>query len=1025
MSRTHNSSEEHPLSLDAWQQHDAFYAKFQTPAVREAIAVARTHLQPIFIENARFSEECGLPTVSVSFLVDNLRESNLIPPLTSHNYKLGLQICISPDLTSPLRSPSKNHPEQRIQFDTFVEAFAFSLFCYPIEQRSAAFSSAPPFGDEQQIECFADNIDSAVHRFIDSSRVKTRHNIETALQQVSDSSENGSLANTDSAAQNSEPNSPNIQEERTGHQTEEQSSEQLPSTPTQRTDVSESDMKNIGRRGGARELHSNYEREHDTSQTPVHFYTPRCNFPAASPRRLPVNSFATTPATLKWFTPRHSIAKLSPDVQKALQMRPTNPLSPNQPLGLSFQNTTTPDVPSLPNTKRELVSYGKNSIPLADSPPNAEAPTVENVVVCSNESTDVGSDEWESSDANVVEEVEESEEDATLSPGSNFQSPELGDGPPPRLQISPEDTESSRKLLFCDSEDEGNISDEGNMSDESSQYGSDAECSTPAFKLSQIEEFGQEIEDPGEVTDFEEENDETQLETSVDEPAFKLSQIEEFGQEIEDPGEVSDFEEENDATQLEISVDEPEVDMQSTNTEISCEEIERIAVNSAQELETEATGAPELDGCIDVTGRSPPAHLSDGGETDGVGPSFDVDHPLIGSVLSPGRSENCRSDPGFDSLGECEQAELLYNCGNLSESSELSMRTRETYSRMLDAFIESGSFGYAETSSNVVSEDGYTALVRCCPNLESLMENASHEEHQEGSFVPDLAPAYRFPEQMLFNRFECDVEEKLDVIDQEPVMEIEARGGGGVTESKHFTDTAISRAPSKTESETVDNHIRRDLPETMDSCCEKIVDPDTCAPLQDSVETNSNQCVSEEAEKGSVASEMGMKSDHVSNNDGLTPDDFDVVRKPIKAPASYDPFSGSPLGSVCTKLSDEHRDTRIHSHTLSPSEHRKSQDRDQDPVPDASDNNNRKEQAIIVQCNSHIGESHILSALRENTELCRMLREEVEARRRSESFCGRLQNFLEGLLILVVVGLILLALLDNWLARAKFSQVLM
>eukprot|EP00178_Gracilaria_changii_P011188 TRINITY_DN3204_c0_g1_i1.p1 TRINITY_DN3204_c0_g1~~TRINITY_DN3204_c0_g1_i1.p1 ORF type:complete len:1011 (-),score=162.80 TRINITY_DN3204_c0_g1_i1:2484-5516(-) len=1010
MSRTHNPSREQPSPTDAWKQHDAFYAKYKTPAVQQALAVARTNLRPIFIENARFSQQCGLPTVSLSFLIDNLRESDIIPLLTSHSYKLGLQICISPDLTSPLHSPSKNHSDQRIHFDTFVEAFAFSIFCYPIEERCAAFSSAAssPVSDEQQIQCFANNIKTAVHRFIDSSRVDARENIETAQQQVSEVSENGLCANSVYISQNSEVPTQTIPHQHTGHSTEPQQSEERPSTPEQYITEHKSEMKFTGRKAGPR-LQNDLDHEHSASQSPANFYTPRCNFPAASPRRMSMNAFPTTPGNLKWFTPRHTVAKLSPEVQKALQMRQANFVASNQSLG--SQPTCDSATASLLDVNLELLpSCGGSVTPVADGLHEIRAPTLNNRV-----DSGVGGNELEALDPKLMADIQEYDALAVSSPESNFQSPELGEGPPSHLQISLEDPlESSRTLLFSESDDE-------NMSDESSRYESDGERSTPALKLSQIEEFGAEIDEPDEVTDFESEGDVApmgELLAEVDDDVRSLDSLP--GR--EEPCEVSDFGSEGAVAQLgEMAEDMYDV-TQSTDSERDHEGEAGGEVPPVKDLQSEKDGASEIDACIDVTRMSPSVLLPDRVETE---LTIGVESSLFGNECSPGRSDNYRSDVGFDSLGECEHAEPLYNCGNLSESSELSMRTRETFSRMLDSFIENGSFAHDVVSSSVIAEDDFGPSVQCCLNLESIMEDASHEQEDAGSLEPGPQSSPRALEHTILNSLDFSSDGKPRVHGEQLFMDLRLQESGAMGVRKHTTDTVASHASLKTDNEPFGDEMPLTHPKSTDACCEEIVDPHACAPLHESAEKSSMQCASEEAENASVASVMATKEGPDGDEGEVTPEDFNVVRKPMTALASFDPFGSSPLGSVCTKTSEEQRGNRIQSHLLTPPSHRKSQETDQDPAQDSSAGDKRKEQTIIVQCNSHIGENHILAALRENTELCRMLREEVEARRRSDSIFGRSRNFLEAMVIVVVLAWITFAVLDSWMARVKFTKVLM
>ncbi|CAN8062557.1 unnamed protein product [Agarophyton chilense] len=971
MSRTHKPFREQPSSQDAWQQHNAFYKQFNTPTVRDALAVARAHLQPIFIEHARFAEDCGLPTVTLGFLVDHLQESQIIPPLTSHTFMLGLEICISPDLSSPLRSPSKNYSNQRIHFDTFVEAFAFSLFCYPIEQRSAANSSASlQLVHDQQVQCFAEDIKTALHRFVDNCGVSAGHNSETVQEIQADAAENGSHFNSVSTSLQSELQNQNIQEQDTGHETQERSIDDLPSTPVQQTDGHQSKLTLNIRKIAAQPLQrSSSGLDNSEPMSPERFYTPRCNFPAASPRRLPVNSSSAASGPHQWFTPRHSVAKMSPDVHTAAKMRPGNHFSPNQPN--HFQLATIPRTSSLPKTLQDtfhgsVSSCGDNIITISDSHDDIEALPVENYSNNSRDSTIIETDGGVSSDINAVEDISDSEEEAS-SPESHFQSPEISDAVSCLPQLSPED---SRKLSF-DTEDEGNISDD------SSRYESDEERSTPAVKLAQAEEFGQEIDEPDESSDFEGEGNVTRLESVVE-------------------GTGSD--------------------LQPADSQPICDENGDVECKSQHGLEIEEGIASDTDDYAYISKISSSELLPDRIESANNDIAYGFKSPLFANAVSPGRLEHCRSDSDF--LGESEHEELLYKSGNISESSELSMHSKEAYIRMLNSYIETGSFGNELGSPNGIAEDGSAASAPCCLTLESSMEEVFQGDEQTEFLAQDAMSNLQSSDQTFFNGF-VEVE-SANSSDQQTTTD-DTKDTEAMVDNNHTTDT-VSYVLSKTETETLGSEVRSSHSKINGACGEEIIEPHACAPLQDASESTPNQCVLQPDET-SIASEMSAKDASDRNTAGPTPEDFEVVRKPVKARVSFDPLSSSPLSSACTSTSEERRKSIIQSRVLSPPVRRKLQNLDEMGI--SSDIIRRSEPSIIVHCNSHERERHILAALQENTQLCRMWREEVESRRRSESIYVRLWIFFECFIILVIVVCVVPVVWDSWIARDRFTRVLM
>lgn len=112
---------------DAWQQNATFSELLQAPPAKQALASLETHLKPIFNSHALYSLETGQLIVKLHSLTSLLNRANLLPHLTPHDFKLGLHLAITPSL-SQSASPCKDQP---LHFSAFLNAVAFCAFYYP------------------------------------------------------------------------------------------------------------------------------------------------------------------------------------------------------------------------------------------------------------------------------------------------------------------------------------------------------------------------------------------------------------------------------------------------------------------------------------------------------------------------------------------------------------------------------------------------------------------------------------------------------------------------------------------------------------------------------------------------------------------------------------------------------------------------------------------------------------------------------------------------------------------------------
>ena len=96
-----------------------------------------------------------MPIISLARFSELLTSANLLPPLTSHDYKLGLHLIISPTELGTVSSSQ----DQPLQFRHFVDALAFTAFYYqPTSNSSGDVDTSGPPPPDSSPECIADKL---------------------------------------------------------------------------------------------------------------------------------------------------------------------------------------------------------------------------------------------------------------------------------------------------------------------------------------------------------------------------------------------------------------------------------------------------------------------------------------------------------------------------------------------------------------------------------------------------------------------------------------------------------------------------------------------------------------------------------------------------------------------------------------------------------------------------------------------------------------------------------------------------
>lgn len=1014
MSRIEQKPRAPDSTPDAWKRHENFHKELDATQVQDALVTIKPYLHHIFVGNALFCEETGTPTVPLNFLVEILEQSGLLPVLPSHNFKLGLQLAISQDLSSPLRnSPSKRYSEQRIQFDTFVNAFAFSVFSYP--------SQLPHVDDSTSSEA-QENAQDA-NPFAKSLKTAAKHLSEF----VRSSSKAGASDNTNTTSLTEISNDPSavsspkpsdslveqIDELNDLHSTRETILEQDPRSPIiQDEECSLHDSSTVQDDNNENESIGTFDTECSAPPTPSQFFTPRADLAVPTPlRRFASTSFASSPKKNAWFTPRQGIVGgfsttpsngvkrllLSGESKKEMPFK-DSPRS-REPDESQFEDNSQRDEEHSPvQSVRKSESEVSYDVSHSKQASEAEVETVHNVqdTTSAASSTDssqerlVPSPDREISVENVQEpssttgnETSESstpksgesvhpqseelssqripnssnlESPSAPSPSSLFQSPEIRDTFTALEHNFNDDPTSSRKLSFSDSED-------GKSSD-SSQYDNEEERSITAMKLSQASDYGQQIEEP------------------------------EFANELDGLAvnalDKSDVHGEEDPIASDIVVEEAN-EHSPRNSFI--EDNSYLKTGLLSERSESMHTIPRA--------ASMAAILKDEGL-------------LFEDYSNPSQFQLGQSEFEFESLNEDE---LLFDNGNQSDSSDLSMRTREAYTRMLDSFIENGNFGRKIDSISCVKEQGISQQ----GDINSEIENAAADRDGENSvhsgdkyLIVEDSPSEtqhdRSPEGV------CSMSSQSKRNEHESQLMSEAEESGkrsdGASKISVMVERSISYSSVPTPAMKCDTH-------------EDVKGEEIALNMQCSHEDKTrNECMPKR--NASYASPAPFKNREILTSD-LTPEDFNVVRKQIDNLPSLEMLVESSLGSVCTKTSleaDRSSGGKRSAKERSAKERSDLQERAPSSVRDVSKAAAPGEHQIVVQCSGHVvNNDAVAAALRESSEVCRLLQKELFDRRTTHIRSGRFQSVIEWLFLILVVVFVTLVVVERRMDRFTFSEV--
>lgn len=1012
MSRTERTPRAPDSTPDAWTRHDEFHRQLDAPQVQNVLAIVKPHLHPIFLENALFCEETGMPTVPLNFLVEILEQSALVPRLPSHNFKLGLQLAISHDLSSPLHdSPSKHYSEQRIQFDTFVNAFAFSLFSYPFQLPQVDDSTSSQAQENPQ----------DANSFATSLRLGAKHLSES----VQSSSKAGASENTNtlylkvmskdpSAFSPPKPESllEGIEQVTDLQTTKETILEQDPQSPIiQDDECSLHDSSTVRDDNTESESIGTFDTESSAPPTPAQYFTPRAHLEKPTPHKtFTSSSFASSPKNFAWFTPRQGVAEgsrttpsnrfrrlLLTGERKKKQTPFKDSPRPRASEEFQFENNSQRDKEESPVQPMQKAGSGM-AIDVTHSKQESEVgvETVRNVqdTTCASSSTQeksVSSPERKVSVENLEhtssgidgDSLEPSIQKSTKntspqgdeipsqrfsissnlaspslpSPSSQFQSPEIRDTFTTVQQSSLEDPSSSRRLSFSDSEDGSN------SLDESSPYETDEERSTPEMKLSQASNYGQNIEEP--------------------EIASELGSLAE-----------------SERGESDVHREEGHIESRNFVQEVDDHSPQNPSVENTYHLETGF-----LSDRSDSIHPTPRAAL--------MGTLFNGEGSLFGDYSSPSKSQLGRNDFGLDSLGEDEPTELLFNNGDQSDSSDLSMRTRETYSRMLDFYIENGNFRSKIDSVTYVEGQ---AILHAEGDDNSESENAAADPEEQ-------VPVHSGDNYLIF--------------EDSPIDTQQSQGMEGIynpnSQSKSNEDQSQLMSEAEESGKGPDGASKVSVLVERNVSCSSIRRPAATSETHEDAkgeETAVNvQCGNEESvynegtpkRSESYISPAPFKSKEKLTSE-LTPDDFNVVRKQIDNIPSLEMLVESSLGSVCTKASHE-------TDRFSGGKRAIKGQSDAEQVTPSSARGVFKaevprEPQIVVQCSGHAGNNDaVAAALRESSEVCRLLREELLDRRTKRNGSGRFQSVMEWLFLIVVVVFVTLVVVERRMDRFTFSEV--